>query len=43
VIGTIHPGNTSRKTTRGREWQPVAARYVRAIIARDRAKASWPA
>ncbi len=35
VIGTIHPGNTSRKTTRGREWQPVPSRRVRQIMARD--------
>jgi glycosyltransferase involved in cell wall biosynthesis len=35
VIGTIHPGNTSRKTTRGREWQPLPADQVRRIMAAD--------
>jgi glycosyltransferase involved in cell wall biosynthesis len=34
VIGTIHPGNTSRKTMRGREWQPVPADYVDLVMRR---------
>jgi glycosyltransferase involved in cell wall biosynthesis len=33
MIGTIHPGNTSRKTMRGREWQPVPTRRIRQIMA----------
>lgn len=33
VIGTIHPGNTSRKAMRGLEWQPVPARRIRTIMA----------